>query len=297
MARKIEKKICTCCGKELQLKEFYKSASTMYDGKLPICKNCLADRYNTLLTTYEGSSIDAFKHLMMNLDEYFDQELYDTCVMKYGINFIGEYMRLVNGTKERRDKTSLNNNLSTSETRDVALDDGTVVSEDLILRWGRNRKKDDYLLLEKRYKQKLEDYPSDKPAEKAIIRSMCLLELDIEDARVKDKKSVPQLEKALADKFKQLGINPSDNSMYDEQSILMFGTMMGIFENEKPIMDKQDLYKDVDEMNYYWYRNLVVPTMKAWEMADGDYSLDRGIDDIEIKPEIRALMEDKKSGR
>ena len=62
-------------------------------------------------------------------------------------------------------------------------------------------------------------------------------------------------------------------------------------------MDKQDLYKDVDGMNYYWYRNLVVPTMKAWEMADGDYSLDRGIDDIEIKPEIRALMEDKKSGR
>ena len=297
MARKIEKKICTCCGKELQLKEFYKSASTMYDGKLPICKNCLADRYNTLLTTYEGSSIDAFKHLMMNLDEYFDQELYDTCVMKYGINFIGEYMRLVNGTKERRDKTSLNNNLSTNETRDVALDDGTVVSEDLILRWGRNRKKDDYLLLEKRYKQKLEDYPSDKPAEKAIIRSMCLLELDIEDARVKDKKSVPQLEKALADKFKQLGINPSDNSMYDEQSILMFGTMMETFENEKPIMDKQDLYKDVDEMNYYWYRNLVVPTMKAWEMADGDYSLDRGIDDIEIKPEVRALMEDQKSGK
>ena len=297
MARKIEKKICTCCGKELQLKEFYKSASAMYDGKLPICKNCLADRYNTLLTTYEGSSIDAFKHLMMNLDEYFDQELYDTCVMKYGINFIGEYMRLVNGTKERRDKTSLNNNLSTNETRDVALDDGTVVSEDLILRWGRNRKKDDYLLLEKRYKQKLEDYPSDKPAEKAIIRSMCLLELDIEDARVKDKKSVPQLEKALADKFKQLGINPSDNSMYDEQSILMFGTMMETFENEKPIMDKQDLYKDVDEMNYYWYRNLVVPTMKAWEMADGDYSLDRGIDDIEIKPEVRALMEDQKSGK
>ena len=126
---------------------------------------------------------------------------------------------------------------------------------------------------------------------------MCLLELDIEDARVKDKKNVPQLEKALADKFKQLGINPSDNSMYDEQSILMFGTMMGTFENEKPIMDKQDLYKDVDEMNYYWYRNLVVPTMKAWEMADGDYSLDRGIDDIEIKPEVRALMEDQKSGK
>lgn len=293
MAKKIDKKMCSCCGSEKRLGDFYKSASKLHsDEKLDLCKLCVTDRYNELLGVYEGDSINAFRHLLMNLDEYFDQELYDSCVMKYGIGFIGEYMRLINGTKDRRDKTSLNNTLGNTKGIDVVLDDGNVINEELILRWGRGRKKEDYILLEKRYNQKIKDYPSKKPAEKAILRSMCLLELDIEEARVSDKKSVPSLEKALVDKFKQLGINPSDNTIYDEQSMLKFGVIMGIIENDYPIVDEQDRYKDVDNMHHYWYRNFIVPTMKAWDMANGDYSLDNGIDNIEIKPEIKALMED-----
>lgn len=295
---KVEKKTCIGkCGKDKRLGEFYKSNSELNsDGKQPWCKDCIQDRYNTLLTIYDGKSISAFKHLLMNLDEFFSEELYNECVIKDGTKFIGEYFKVVNRDKNYRENTSLNNTLESNETKDIQLEDG-VISEDLILRWGRGRKKEDYILLQKRYNQKIKDYPSKKPAEKAIIRSMCLLELDIEEARISDKKNVPQLEKALADKFKQLGINPSDNSMYDEQSMLKFGVIMGIIENDYPIVDKQDVYKDVDDMHYYWYRNLIVPTMKAWDMADGDYSIDKGIDNIDVKPEIKALMEDYKDGK
>lgn len=294
---KVEKKVCLKCTSEKRLGEFYKSNSELNsDGKLPWCKDCVQDRYNTLLTIYNGKSLDSFKHLLMNLDEFFSEELYNECVMKDGTKFIGEYFKVVNRDKNYRENTSLNNILESNETKDIQLEDG-VISEELILRWGRGRKKEDYILLEKRYNQKIKDYPSKKPAEKSIIRSMCLLELDIEEARISDKKSVPQLEKALTDKFKQLGINPSDNSMYDEQSMLKFGVIMGIIENDYPIVDKQGIYKDVDDMHYYWYRNLIVPTMKAWDMADGDYSLDKGIENIEVKPEVKALMEDYKDGK
>lgn len=288
-------------GKEKYItRDFYSSSSELYEysnGRISVCKSCIQDRYNKLLTVCEGSSIDAFKLLCFNFDVFFDEELYNACVIKHGTSFLGEYFRLVNSTKDRRDKSSLNNTLEGKGTRDVALDDGGIINEDLLVKWGRGRQKDDYILLEKRYNQKIKDYPSKKPAEKAIIKSMCLLELDIEEARLIDKKSVPALEKALSDKFKQLGINPSDNNMYDEQSMLKFGTIMGIIENEEPIVDKQDIYNDVDEMHYYWYRNLIVPTMKAWDMADGDYSLENGIDNIEVKPEIKALMEDYRDGK
>lgn len=295
MARKAEKIICNCCSKELRVSEFYKSNSklNLVTGKLPICKSCLQDRYNELLTIYEGNSNDAWRHICFNLDIFYDENLYIECSSKD--NFIGEYFRLLS-TKDRKDKTSLNNTLKNGDVNDVTLGDGNIINEDIITRWGRNRKYEDYMLLEKRYKQKIEDYPSKKPAEKSILRSMCLLELDIEEARVSDKKSVPALEKTLSDKFKQLGINPSDDKMYDEQSMLMFGVIMGIIENDYPVMDKQGIYKDVDGMNWYWYRNLIVPTMKAWDMANGDYSLDDGIKNIEIKPEIKALMEDKGHG-
>lgn len=295
MARKAEKIICNCCSKELRVSEFYKSNSklNLVTGKLPICKSCLQDRYNELLTIYEGNSNDAWRHICFNLDIFYDENLYIECSSKD--NFIGEYFRLLS-TKDRKDKTSLNNTLKNGDVNDVTLGDGNIINEDIITRWGRNRKYEDYMLLEKRYKQKIEDYPSKKPAEKSILRSMCLLELDIEEARVSDKKSVPALEKTLSDKFKQLGINPSDDKMYDEQSMLMFGVIMGIIENDYPVMDEQGIYKDVDGMNWYWYRNLIVPTMKAWDMANGDYSLDDGIKNIEIKPEIKALMEDKGHG-
>ena len=186
--------------------------------------------------------------------------------------------------------------MDSTESKDIVLKDG-VISEELVIKWGRGRKKEDYVLLEKRYKKKIEDYPSKKPAERAIIRSICLLELDIEEARLNDKKSVSSLEKVMSDKFKQLGINPSDDKMYDEQSMLIFGVIMGILENDYPIFDTQDRYKDVDNMHWYWYRNVIVPTLKAWDMANGDYSLEDGINNIEVLPEIKSVMEDYKDGR
>lgn len=300
MAKKtIEKIKCTCCSKEkYATRDFYKSASELNADteRLNICKECVQNRYERLLTIYNGNSTNAFRHLLMNLDEYFDEELYNSCVVKDGINFIGDYFRQVNGTKDRRDKTSLNNSLDSTESKDIVLKDG-VISEELVIKWGRGRKKEDYLLLEKRYKKKIEDYPSKKPAERAIIRSICLLELDIEEARLNDKKSVSSLEKVMSDKFKQLGINPSDDKMYDEQSMLIFGVIMGILENDYPIFDTQDRYKDVDNMHWYWYRNVIVPTLKAWDMANGDYSLEDGINNIEVLPEIKSVMEDYKDGR
>lgn len=298
MAAKRPSKItCRRCSKEkVATRDFYSTKSELYNsiGRIDICKDCILEMYNKLLTLYDGKSNESFRHLCLLLDVYYSEEIYQQCVGED--NFIGQYMRNINSKKETKEKTSFNNKIDSIENNDVALGDGNIINEDIITRWGRNRKYEDYMLLEKRYKQKIEDYPSKKPAEKSILRSMCLLELDIEEARVSDKKSVPALEKTLSDKFKQLGINPSDDKMYDEQSMLMFGVIMGIIENDYPVMDEQGIYKDVDGMNWYWYRNLIVPTMKAWDMANGDYSLDDGIKNIEIKPEIKALMEDKGHG-
>ena len=50
-------------------------------------------------------------------------------------------------------------------------------------------------------------------------------------------------------------------------------------------------------MHWYWYRNVIVPTLKAWDMANGDYSLEDGINNIKVLPEIKSVMEDYKDGR
>lgn len=293
MAKKESNKIkCTKCGKiKLSTRDYYKSASELNinnDCRLTICKDCVKDRYEKLLTCYEGKSNNAFRHLLMNLDEFYDEVLYESCISKD--DMIGEYFRLVNGTKDRRDKTSINNTLDGESVNTESLDDGAI-SERLIIKWGRGRKTDDYVLLEQMYKQKCEDYPSNEPAERSIIASMCLLELDIADARLTDKKSVAPLEKQMSEKFKQLGINPSDQKRYDKESLLIFGNIMKIYENEKPIAVIQDRYKDIDEMHRYWNRNIIYPMCMLQELATGHYTLENGISEITLNPEIRKFME------
>ena len=47
MAKKVPMKVCTCCGEEKALSEYYKSQSPMFkaDGKAPICKDCMVAIY------------------------------------------------------------------------------------------------------------------------------------------------------------------------------------------------------------------------------------------------------------
>ena len=187
MARKIEKKICTCCGKELQLKEFYKSSSELYtDGKLPICKECFNERFSKLLNLYDGKINDAWKHLCYNLDMFYDEQLYLSCCGKD--NFVGEYMRLL-ATKDRRDKTSLNNSVHDNrEMNEIALDDG-IITEEIVDFWGEGFSAKEYMRLERKYKKYTKHYPSESLQEQEIIKNLCELEIMRENCRRNGKTS------------------------------------------------------------------------------------------------------------
>lgn len=67
------KKVCTCCGIEKKLVEFYSSSSPMYslDGRVPICKECCK---NSVLSEDGEIDFDKFKILLRNIDKplYFD---------------------------------------------------------------------------------------------------------------------------------------------------------------------------------------------------------------------------------
>lgn len=67
------KKVCTCCGIEKNLTDFYYSSSPMYslDERIPICKECC----KTSVLAEDGRiDFDKFKDLLRNIDKplYFD---------------------------------------------------------------------------------------------------------------------------------------------------------------------------------------------------------------------------------
>lgn len=263
MARKAEKIICNCCSKELRVSEFYKSNSklNLVTGKLPICKSCLQDRYNELLTIYEGNSNDAWRHICFNLDIFYDENLYIECSSKD--NFIGEYFRLLS-TKDRKDKTSLNNTLKNGDVNDIALEDGVINSE-LIDFWGEGYSASEYNRLERKYKKYTKHYPSEKLQEQEIIRNLCELEMMRENCRISgDKTGYDKVNTQIRKSMDDLNVLPSKMQKYGEDKNLTIGKLIETIEKEEPIPDVHPEFDDIDKIKWMLDRYFINPFKKVF---------------------------------
>ena len=293
MAKKETKMKCLKCGSEKMIqRDFYRSASELHNGsynRIPICKNCMLEHYDKLLSTYEGNSNSAFRHWCITFDTYYDETLYLQCIEKD--NFIGEYMRLTGSTKDRKDKTSLNNKLPDGNVKNIQLEDG-VVTESLIVEWGRYRDKNDYLMLQKRYKELVKQFPSKTPEEQYIIKDICKLELDIEECRQSGKvDKIASLENIKSKKMHDLDAIPSERKFSaKDEDIKIFGCGVRVYETSRPIPNVSEKFKDVDNLTEYWERTIVKPMAKMQGLADGEYSLEKGMEDIEFTPEYMEVV-------
>lgn len=83
-----EKKICTKCKKELAKTNFYNSTSPMFDGKVPICKNCIKE-----LIDYDD--INSIYSVLQTMDIPFLYDYYNKSEDSKGDTF-GIYVRMCN---------------------------------------------------------------------------------------------------------------------------------------------------------------------------------------------------------
>lgn len=276
-------------------RDFYRTPSELYkfnNGRIPICKDCMLDEYNKLLTIYEGSINKSFRHFLLRFDAYYDEQLYSDCSTKS--NFIGEYFRLLS-TKDKKTKTSLNNKIDSvgANESDISLSDG-IISQSLILEWGRGRLAQDYMVLENRYKELIKQFPSETSEEKYIIKDICKLELDIEECRKNGKlDKIATLENVKSKKMHDLDAIPSERKLSaKDDDIKIFGCGVKVYETSKPVPTLSPKFKDVDYLTSYWERSITKPMAKINGLASGEYSLEKGMEDIEFTPEyLEALGE------
>lgn len=267
---KVEKKSCTKCGESKRLGDFYKSNSELNsDGKTSICKQCVQDRYETLLTIYEGKSMSAFKHLLFNLDEFFSEELYNECVMKDGTKFIGEYFKVVNRDKNYRENTSLNNTLESNETKDVQLEDG-VISEDLIDKWGEGYTTSEYRKLERKYKIYSEHYPNKRLQEQEILKQLVELDVMKEKCRVGgDKNGYDKISTQIRKTMEDLNVLPKQSA--DDEDQLTLGKIIKMIEEEEPIPETNEEFDDVNKIEFVMEKYFIKPFKQVLGLKNKDF--------------------------
>lgn len=272
--KSLDKMTCLCCDKEkLPNRDFYKSSSLLYahaHGRIPICKDCVSDRYNQLLTLNQGNSMKSFKHLLFNLDVYFSEELYNECVMKDGTKFIGEYFKVVNRDKNYRENTSLNNTLESNETKDIQLEDGNIVNESLVDKWGEGYTASEYRKLERKYKVFSEHYPNKRLQEQEILKQLAELDVMKEKCRISgDKNGYDKISTQIRKTMEDLNVLPKQSA--DEEEQLTLGNIIKMIEYEEPIPMTSPEFDDVNKIEKIMDKYFITPFKRVLGLKNKDF--------------------------
>lgn len=257
----MNKKKCTCCGKDKRLNDFYSSNSPFYitDGKLPMCKECIWDYVDAKNYLYD---LDRIKSVLRMMDRPFIKTLWDSSISEsenslkkndafklYIKNLaMHQYKDLNYSHSDSISVLSLDKNETNDEYEEINFNQEDV--NQWMAFFGKGFTIEDYLWLNEEYQDFLNKYECDSKGMELLIKQIVLQELDIEKRRAKGEKVDAQL-KTLQDLLGSSNLKPVQETGANSVEHETFGTLIKKWENEHPIPEPDEKWKDVDGILKY----------------------------------------------
>lgn len=267
---------CRCKKKYARQKaNFPASQSTLYKGNggyLTICNNCvdeLFEHYRAAL----GNEPDAIRRICLKFDFYWNPEIYAMLnkastsqsrvrayISKTNLyKFIGktfddtldeEYAQKLEDDMEEAERKA-QEEVVVKSIEPVYKEDEIVVDKEIVQYWGTGFTPDMYIELENRRAYWMSQYPEGtilNPGEEGILRQICNLEISINQDRAAGR-PIEKSVNALNTLFGSMNIKPSQKKEVEENYI-PFGVEIARFEDNTPIPEPDEDFKDVDRLRY-----------------------------------------------
>lgn len=260
--RILDGKLCYChkCNEFLSSDSFY-SDKRYASGLFPICKKCLindACDYDKATNSYIDNR-EKTKKVFQMMDLPFIDELYKS-VMNSAIEQVGEknrqtaYAYLITCVKslpQYRGMTWADSIFDeTLEDDDEQINENSRILKQAKKRFGKDYSPTDLIWLENEYQDWIKRYPCENKAEEVLYKNICHTELIIEKKHKSGKDTKDDL-KTLQDLMTSLQIKPSQNNSNALTEAKTFGQLIQKWEDEKPIPEPEDEFKDVDKIGLY----------------------------------------------
>lgn len=288
--KKIEYGICTRCGKKYEKTiGFYYSLSPLYesnDNRLHICKECVWKIFDIYVEHY-GDEEKALYRLTLLFDVYFDINVLNIVYLnakKTNSNLAKIYFQKINSLKQYKGKTSLdsmefipNEDFIEEKSKNTKKKESPVTTE-MLRRWGKGMSEEDYLYLEEKYQDLIEVYDHRSPVQRMLYENISRTQFEAEKSRrnnnlVAYEKMMSTLSKLMTDG----NIKPvQEQSVTDDD--VCFGQFINKIENEEPIPEPLDEFKDVDNFRKYITEWFIKPMARIFELDSG-FSEEDELDD------------------
>lgn len=250
--------LCHSCDEFLTSTTFYPD-KRFKAGYFPICKKCLlkmATDYDSEKRIYVDNKNKTLKVFEL-LDIPFIDSIYESGLQSTQ-EAVGEktkstayqhMLTIVKSLQQYRDKSWKDSDYVKDQTEEEVNENSRT------LKAGRKRFGDGYtnselIWLENEYQDWIGRYPCENKGQEILYAQVCATELDLDKAR-RAKKDTKDLTKTLQDLFTSLGIKPSQSNANALTEAKTFGELINKWEQEKPIPEPSEEFKDVDKIGLY----------------------------------------------
>lgn len=273
---------CTCCGKTYEKSAgFYQSLSPIYesnDNRMHICKNCVCNIFDKFVDLF-GDEEKALYRTTLLLDVYFDESILNmvyATAKKTNSSLVKIYLQKINLSKVSKFKTSFDSKEYTvKDDFMVAKEENkpekkkkldSSITAEMIRRWGKGLDDEEYLYLEEKYQELIKVYDHRSPVQKMLYENMAKTQLEAEKSRksgnlVAYEKMMSTLSKLMTDG----NIKPVQESGVSDDDAC-FGQFINKIENEEPIPEPLDSFKDIDGFKKYVTEWFVKPFARVFEL-------------------------------
>jgi hypothetical protein len=261
---------CLRCNESYDGDEFYASDSELHEsiGKIPYCRKCLDEIYQSYLKKYEklkypNPERNAVERICMSLDIYYSDKIFDSAVKlsetKQEATILALYLKQVKlyqyrkknydtTIEEKFDEMKKNcNSVFMYKEEDIKQEE---VIQDAVKFFGSGFSDEDYIFLNEQYADWTTRHECATKAQEEVFKRICFKQLEILKAtrRGDDTKDLDATFQKLLDAAK---LQPKQNSGDTTANNQTFGTLIDKWENTRPIPEIDEDLRDVDKIGRY----------------------------------------------
>lgn len=255
---------CTMCGISWDTRKnhFSKSAHPKYqanDGYIEICNDCRDKYYKKLIDFYSGNEEHAIRHMCMEFGwVYHIDALTASRQISVDRSRISHYLAKKNLGQTARIGTTYFDSMKFEQQhkREEVIEtlddvkDSKKAKLKTVKFFGTGFEDDDYVFLEDEYLDWTTRHECNTKAQEEVFKQICYAQLDILKAK---RAGLPtkDLTKTLQDLLATANLQPKqtrDNTLAEQNT---FGTLIRKWENERPIPEPDEEWKDVDGIVRY----------------------------------------------
>lgn len=251
--------VCTCCGesatKSTLESKFYLSDSVFFKNnkRTSLCKKCVADlslnsNGEFELLKFQRVLIMMDKPFLNNILEQSKESAKDKKTQKIDDRGItGHYFRII-AMPQYRNMANTDGDCVIGVSKYI--DEDTDDFREMQLFWGQGLSNDEYVYLTEKYRRYTDTYECETPTMEELLQQAAFESLEIRNKRTM-RQDVSKNLKNLQDILGAANIKPVQETGANATEQATFGVLIKKYENEKPIPEPEEEWKDVDGIGRY----------------------------------------------